>query len=145
MSKELQDSAQAAERSAKDFLTGRGFAVSTPVETTPAASVKISIYERIMQVYRTQLLAGGQNVKRKSDVDPNQCGLTDAEVSHILGHPSLHRRCAEMRSCGLLTDIFDGRKAIRISADGTRGALSIITPVGIAALKELAQRRSQVQ
>lgn len=146
--RQLTESERSSERSAGEFLAGRGFAVLTPGEREAARDVSsASSYEKIMRVYRTRLTSGtrGRTPKNIGDIDPEVCGLTDAEVSELMDHPSLHRRCAEMRSCGLVTDIFEGKRHMRTSGRGVRGAISVITPVGISALNFLDRQRREIE
>lgn len=134
-------------RQAQEFLLSEGFSVMTPSEKTQASARGSSLYETILMAYKDRLVvgSGGRPPKHPDDIDPESCGYTDAEVSTILGHPDLHRRCAELRSCGLLTDVIAGSRHIRTSDQGIRGVVSVITPPGVSSLSFLRKQRESLE
>lgn len=138
---------QARRQQAQEFLVSEGFSVMTLDEKTPAQARGNSLYERILLTYRDRLVvgSGGRPPKQPDDIDPSTCGYTDAEVSAILDHPDLHRRCAELRSCGLLTDVVAGTRHIRTADSGVRGSISVITPPGVSSLSFLRKQREALE
>lgn len=138
---------QARRQQAQEFLVSEGFSVMTPEEKAPASVRADSLYEKILVAYRDRLVvgSGGRPPKHPDDIDPTTCGYTDAEVSVILDHPDLHRRCAELRSCGLLTDVIAGSRHIRTADSGVRGSVSVITPPGVSSLSFLRKQREALE
>src|SRR5699024_7340489 len=132
------------DRNAREYLTARGYSVAKPADRVPSGgSIPETFYERILDLYRQRLVigSGGKMPKTLDGIDPTGIGLTDAEVSIILDHSSLHRRCAELRTLGLLTDRFDGYRYFREADNGVRGVISVITPIGMASLRFVHQTR----
>lgn len=133
------------DRNAREYLASRGYSVAKPAEKIAhSGSMPETFYEKILSAYQQRILAGsgGRLPKTLEGIDPTGIGLTDAEVSIMLDHPSLHRRCAELRSLGLLTDRFDGYRYFREADNGVRGVISTITPLGLASLRFIRQSRT---
>ena len=114
-------------------LTQKGYLVVPPIERQ-AAKVSApgqTIHQRIlMTFYRRMRMAQQQGGETGVQ------GLTDAELSHLMGYEDLHRRTAELRACGLLTQEVEGER-MRRKFRGARGLVSFITPAGVAALRVL--------
>lgn len=117
-------------------LAMKGYMVVSPAERRQNRVIdpRHSIHQRILTAFYMRMSLGRQQAPQDLTVQ----GLTDAEVSELLAHPDLHRRTAELRACGLLTQDLNGETATR-TFRGKRGLVSIITPAGVAALRELGK------
>lgn len=117
-------------------LSAKGYLVIPPSERRLGRENRSAdtIHQRILRAFHHRRILGQQ----QSPNNLSAQGFTDAEVSDIIGHSDLHRRTAELRTCGLITQDLDGERASR-TFKGARGTVSIITPAGIAALRELAK------
>lgn len=115
-------------------LTQRGYLVLPPAEMNAARTIQPhqTMHHRILSVLHRRYVLGSKQDPR----NPALWGLTDVEISDLLHHPDLHRRMAELRSCGLATQEIE---AVRVARAGrkVRHRVSVITPAGIAALEGL--------
>lgn len=114
---------------ATELLERRGFIVlrPTPITSTPTSADRKkrgNVHLSILKVYLTRFQNG-----RNMQLPVPSWGLTDPELSLALGHADLHRRCAELRSLGLLTDTYRGKMHRR---DGS--TVSFITKPGLVLL-----------
>ena len=134
------------DRNARQYLAARGYSIAPPADKIAGGgSIPETFYEKILVAYRQRMIAGSEGNPPRSlrGVDPTGIGLTDAEVSLMLDHSSLHRRCAELRTLGLLTDRFDGYRYFREADNGVRGVISIITPIGLSSLRFIQSTRAE--
>lgn len=117
-------------------LAAKGFLVIPPAERHSNRVIRpgATLHQRVLHAFYQRRTLGQQ----QSPGDLTVHGLTDSEVSELLGHPDLHRRTAELRACGLITYDLDGQRASRVHR-GKRGNVSVITPAGVAALRELSK------
>lgn len=121
-----------------EVLTHQGFVVLHPAEVRAArlGPAHETIQERILTLFFRRYSVA----RKRSPGKMIEYGLSDAEVPALLGHPDLHRRCSELRACGLLTQDFRGASHSRVF-NGVRGDLSMITPAGVAALRAAHEKR----
>lgn len=120
-------------------LGENGYLVLPPSERRAAVEHRGSEVLRdrlLMAFYRRHQLGVVQDPE-----NPSLHGLTDREASRLLGHEDAHRRCAELRKHGLLTNTPGGSTHIRQDDSGRGGAVSVITPAGIALARMIEASR----
>lgn len=122
-------------------LAAQGYVVIPPAERMAHKTSLLgqTIHQRILAAFYRRMSVASHPGALK---DPSAQGLTNAELSSLLGHEDLHRRTAELRACGLLTTEINGEQFSR-SFNGAKGTVMRITPAGVAALRELTKTDSE--
>lgn len=117
-------------------LATKGYLIIPPAErqSNRVINPRATLHQRVLHAFYQRRALG----QRQAPDDLTIQGLTDSEVSELLGHSDLHRRTAELRACGLITYDLNGQHASRVHK-GRRGKVSVITPAGVAALRELSK------
>lgn len=127
-------------------LTSRGFTVLPPAEVMDAKHLTESDQSAHMKILHLY----GHRAKiahHQRNPDSASYGLTDPEVAALMGVDDLHRRCAELRACGLVELVRDkDRVACRrkTAGKGTRASLvHQITREGFAVLRSIEAKTKE--